>query len=417
MLVKEIVLKFIYFVLAQGARRVIKRFDPFVIAITGSVGKSTTKDAIYEVMIDRFGKGKVFKTHHSLNGEIGIPLTILGYTETPTPFAWPVFLILFTIKSFFFKEYPAYLVLEMGLEHAGDMKYFGTIVNPKMIIITSLGGAHLANFKDLADYQREKLAILEIASEPKHVIVCADDPVLSRLPDVTTISLGEKRADFVASDIRVSVAGTDFRINRLGQKIAVHTKLLGKHLIYSQLFAFAVANYFEMRSLEIAKSLERLEPLKGRMRLLPGKDGIMLIDDTYNSNPTSLKAALEALEKFDKNRRIAVIGNMNELGAIASFEHQKIGQFAKGKCDLAVFVGENAKAMATAYGEGAIVYKDRFETIEKLPKLLLPGDVVLIKASQNKNFFEEITKSLLRDPKDRKYLVRQSEFWMKKKNG
>lgn len=415
---KDIFLKFIYWVLANSARRVISRFDPFVIGITGSVGKSTTKDAIYQVMVDHFGIDEVFKTQGNLNAEIGIPLTILGYKALPNKFLWPFFLVGSVFKSYTYKKYPKYIVLEIGIEHEGDMRYFGTIVQPDIVVITSVAGAHTVNFKNLSSYQQEKLEILNYTKKPKLVLLNGDDSTLSQVKDAVFVAVRNQSADFFVENIKVLLSGTEYRISSLGQKIAIKSKFVGKQLIYGQLFAFAIGNFFKMRPLEVARSLEKITPALGRMNIIEGRDGVWIIDDTYNSNPTSLGGALDALSEIEySGRKVAIIGNMNELGESEKEQHIAMATYAKGKCDQAIFVGPNADNMAKEFGPGAVAFQNRQELAGKLPILIRPKDLVLIKASQNKNYFEEITKILMKDPSlAPKLLVRQSKFWLKKKS-
>lgn len=413
---KNAYLKLIYKILAYYARRVIRQYSPKIIAITGSVGKTSTKDAVFEVLHDAFGS-KVWKTEGNLNAEIGIPLTILGYKKVPNKFTWPFFLLGLAFKKF--KNYPEYLVLEMGVERAGDLAYFASIARPDIAAITSVTAAHIANFRNIEEYQNEKLSILTKMSPDGKVIINADDPVLSKIDnrEIITISTEKKSADYYSDDIKVSLSGTEFRINFTGHKISVKSSLLGRQMIYSQLFGFAIGNILGIQSMQAGKSLSKIMPIAGRMNLIEGKDDIKIIDDTYNSNPTSLMAALSTLSEVKHSgRKVALIGNMNELGGAEKAAHEEIGKFARGKCDLPVFVGPNAKLMAASFGEGAKSYLNRNELIAALPEIINKNDLVLIKASQNGNFFEEVVKVLMKNPSDAtKLLVRQGKFWKNKK--
>ncbi len=417
---KKFVLKFINWILAAEARKVIRIHQPFVIGITGTVGKSSTKEAVFQIMHDQFGD-KVRKNYGSLNAEIGLPLTILGYDKLPSKVLWPVFLVQAYFRTFQ-KDYPKYLILEMGVENKGDIAYFGTITKLDIAIITSTEGAHLTNFKSLPEYQAEKASIINEVKEGGTVIANYDDSALKKINFKKTISyaLLDHKADFYAENITPSLTGTEYRICSVGQKIAIKSKLLGSQFVASALPAFIVGHLFEIQSLKIKKSLEGTKPLNGRMRLLEGKDGCVIIDDTYNSNPVSAKAAFEVLSEIKySGRKVIIFGNMNELGQFEAEGHRGVGEFSRGKADLLIFVGKNAELMARGNGglKNILTFPNRQELVRSLDKLIRPRDLILIKASQNGNYFEEVSKALMKNPGEApKLLVRQNRLWMKKKH-
>jgi UDP-N-acetylmuramoyl-tripeptide--D-alanyl-D-alanine ligase len=417
---KNIFLKIIYKILASYAKKVINTHQPFVVAITGSVGKGSAKEAIYQVMKDEFGS-EVRANYGSLNAEIGIPLTILGYKSLPNKFLWAPFLLMAYFRTFR-KIYPKYLILEMGVEHPGDIGAFAKIVKPNVAVITSASGAHLVNFSSLSAYQEEKISLADNIKDDGVIITNFDDPFIKSKfvhKEVLSVGISDKTAQYRAEDIRVGIKGTDFRIVSLGQKIAIKSKVVGEHLIYPFLIAYAIGQLFDIQSLKIKKSLEKISSVKGRMNYIDGKNGMAIIDDTYNASPVAVRAALDTMATIVHNgRKVFIMGNMNEIGAIEKDEHHKIGEYAKGKCDIAIFVGTNANEMADGYRDGKSCYQfpNRIELITSLDKLLKPNDLVLIKASQNRNFFEEVVKVLMKYPSEAsKQLVRQSSFWLKKK--
>jgi UDP-N-acetylmuramoyl-tripeptide--D-alanyl-D-alanine ligase len=417
---KNMFLKLIYLVLARYAKKVIKKHKPFVIGITGSAGKGTAKEAIYQVMYDKFGD-QVRKNYGSLNAEIGIPLTILGYDSLPSKFLWPCFLIKAYFKTLE-KDYPKYLILEMGVEHPGDINYFSEIVNPDMGVITLIAPAHLANFKNFEALKKEKLTLIDIVKPAGEIFINADSSELSALKGERFIRVGiqNKDVDYQAANVEVDLSGTSYRITTTGQNIAIKSKLLGDQFVYSQLIAFAVGQAFGIQSLQIKKSLEKILPVNGRMHFIEGKNKVNIIDDTYNSNPEAVKAALDVLNKMKyHSRKVAIIGNMNELGDFEKEAHLSIGKYAKDRCDLAIFIGQNSKLMQKGYGDekSSKVFESKEDLYPCLEGIIKSEDLVLIKASQNKNYFEEITKRLMSHREDAtKLLVRQSSFWLKKKN-
>lgn len=416
---KNVFLKIIYRVLAFYARIVVRKYNPIIIAITGTVGKTSTKEAIFQVLSDAF-PGDVWRSEGNLNAEIGIPLSILGYKKLPNKFLWPTFLIA-AFARIFQKSYPKYLVLEMGVEKSGDLKYFASIAKPDYLVMTSVGSAHLSNFHDIAEYQKEKLSILDEVSGEGKILLNYDDPILLKISGENIVSVASKNllSDYHAESIKVSSRGTEYRICCSGYRIAVKSHLLGEHLVNSSIFAFALADIFNISLLSAGKSLEKLTPYPGRMNIISGKNRTTIIDDTYNANPGAVKAALTALSKIThKGRKVLILGNMNELGSLEKNLHEEIGSFARGRCEFAVFVGPNAEVMQGGYGDSktSVTFKNRQELLGRLAQLIQVGDLILVKASQNNNYFEEVVKSLMQCPeKSDKLLVRQSKFWLKKK--
>jgi len=414
---KNIILKFIHRVLASYARKVISKNSPFVIAITGSVGKTSTKEAIFQILHDKYGDS-VRKNYGNLNAEIGIPLTILGYEKLPNKFLWPIFLLLAGFKTNP-KEYPKYLILEMGVEHLGDIKYFCSIVQPNIAVVTSTSPAHIVNFKDAEEYKNEKISIINCLEEGGKAIVNFDDPELAKLKgeNITSIAIDNKEAQYRAENIKLALSGTEYRICKTGYKISIKSKLLGNQMVYAQTIALALADLMQMPLVEASKSLEKMMPLPGRLNLIEGKNNTVIIDDTYNANPASSKLAISLLDNLNyKYRKVAILGSMNELGSYEEGAHEEVAGFLKGKCDLAIFVGKNSSIMQKTYGEKSLRFATRQELVKNLGKIIKKDDLILVKASQNNNFLEEVVKKLMNNPKDAgKLLVRQGSEWRGKK--
>lgn len=414
---KKVFLKFIYLVLAFYARKLIVKHNPFVIAITGSVGKTSTKEAVFQVLRDKYG-GSVRKNFGNLNAEIGIPLTILGYEKVPNKFAWPIFLLLAYFKTKA-KNYPKYLILEMGVEHPGDINHFCCIVRPDIAIITGTSSAHTANFQDQREFEQEKISLLKHLKENGKAIVNYDDKELAKKSgeNVFSIAIDNEKANYTAQNIKLALTGTEFRIINTGHKISVKSKLLGRQMIYSQLFAFAVADQLNFSLIETAKSLEKISPIPGRLNFIEGKDNISIIDDTYNSNPLSAKLAIDFLNEVPfQGRKVIILGSMNELGENEKLFHEKIAEYSKDKFDSVVFVGAHSIIMQQKHAGKSHSFNTRKELILNLKDIIKPDDLVLVKASQNNNYLEEVVKALMKDPKSAKdKLVRQGKEWSGKK--
>lgn len=417
---KQTIVRQIYKILKNYAQVVIKKHDPFVVGVTGSVGKTSTKEAIYAVMKKAF-PNEVRANAGNLNAEIGLPLTILGYTELPKKLHWPIFLLKARSKTKI-EKYPKYLILEMGVEHEGDIDYFSTIVKPNIGVITATTPAHVANFSSVEKMQEEKIKMAKILKDGGKLVYNMDDEILSKndFGEASSYSIINPKADFFASDIRVSLRGNKYTLNYRGEKIEINTKFLGRQLIYSDLAATAVGKIINVNNSEIKSALESRESIPGRMNVLDGRNDITIIDDTYNSNPASACAAIDTLSEIEHlGRKVLILGNMNELGVLEQESHKKVGQWAKGKCDFAIFIGKNAETMSKAYNDAknSRIFENRNDFIAESDRLLLKGDLVLIKASQNKNYFEEIVKVLMKHPSQSdKVLVRQGSEWQSKKN-
>jgi len=249
-----------------------------------------------------------------------------------------------------------------------------------------------------------------------------DDQYLAKLKFKNSISYGMKsdQADCRAGNIVMSQDGMNFSVFYQKEKTEIKSRLIGEHLIYADLAAFCVGRHFKISSEKIVLSLEKREPIAGRMNILSGREQILIIDDTYNSNPASACAALETLHslKYNAGRKVAILGNMNELGNYEKVGHEKVGRFTRGKCDLAIFAGPNAEIMQEAYGDKKTskIYPSRQKLIGDLDQIIQPADLVLVKASQNQNYFEEVVKELMQDKAEARHkLVRQEKHWLKKK--
>lgn len=417
---KQAVLKIIYKVLAKLAKKVIDRHKPFVVGITGSVGKTSTKEAVYQVLADHFGEREVRKNYGNLNAEIGVPLTVLGFEKLPNKFLWLPFLFLAYLKSMD-NKYPKYLILEMGVEHPGDIEYYSNIAKPNIGVITWLEPVHMVNFQNIAEFEKEKLAMIKAVPEVGKIIINIDDKRLSKREEHNLITIGvkNKSANYRAENIEITEDGTQFSIVAAGQKIVIKSGLVGTQSIYALLIAYAIGREFGIQSLKIKNSLEKIQPIPGRMNLIEGKRKVLIIDDTYNANLASMRAALDVLEEIRiRGRKVAILGNMNELGSLEREAHKSLGEYARDKTEFAVFIGSNSKIVYDAFADKdrSLAFRDRAELILNISSIVKEGDIVLVKASQNGNYLEEVVKKLMKNPeKASKLLVRQTNYWLKKK--
>lgn len=422
---KQVVTK----ILTWEAKRTLKRFNPRIVAITGSVGKTGTKDLIAHVLEGRYS---VRKSQKSFNAEFGIPLTILDL-----PNAWGSWWgwLANIVKGFFvslgFSRYPEWLVLEVGAHKPGDIKKFSKIFRADVVIITKLPDVpvHVEYFSSPEEVSRDKLHLIESIKHDGLVIVNYSDPMaISRARELAAkvVTVGEDLgADVRASNYHIvyragEAEGLNFKIDYQNKSLPVDIRgALGRGLVYSSLFATTVGSHLNMNMIEMVKKISSWEPPNGRMRILSGLKGSTIIDDSYNSSPIALRSALDSLRTLDATgKKIAVLGDMAELGKYSEEEHKKAGRYASGVADLLVTVGVRARLIAEGALEGGLSEKDilQFDDARRAGKevelLLSDGDAVLVKGSQSVRM-ERVTEEIMAYPEKKKsLLVRQEEEWL-----
>ena len=360
------------------ARWYKKRFDIPFVAITGSVGKTTTKDMVAAVLGERF---KVLKTEGNFNNEVGLPLTLLRLNSTHE-----------------------ICVLEMGMNHFGEIEYLSAIVEPDVAVITNIGDSHIENLGSRENILKAKCEIFShMDPEKGFVILNGDDPLLSGLrPTLAfdTVSVGtaeglEYRATDVSADgeksvcCHVTTPSTDFD---------AQIPALGSHMLYPTLTATAVAEHFGMTCEEIARGILRFAPTKMRMNILKRGNGITILNDTYNANPQSMRAAVEVLSKSGGGYKLAVLGDMFELGPFAPVLHAGVGAYlGKAGVDCLVAVGEQSRHIYEAARDALVPevhwYATKEEAKPVLAELVRPNATILVKASRGMAF-EELVEYL-----------------------
>lgn len=356
--------------------------DVKVVGITGSVGKTSTKEMIASVLS---GKYCVHKTKGNYNNEIGLPLTI-----------------------FQMKPEHEVCVLEMGISDFGEMHRLAEMACPDVMVITNIGLSHLENLGSRDGILKAKTESFDHLKEDAVIVLNGDDDKLASVSDKTgrpvvfygigndANALTEKKVyadDLVSKDISQTQA-----VIHIGTKqIPVQIPAAGEHNVYNALAAACVGNLFGLSEEQIKQGIASVEKLDGRNRLLE-KDGITIIDDCYNANPVSMKASIDVLGKA-AGRKIAVLGDMGELGPDTKRLHEMVGRhFAEKKIDALFCTGELAAGIvsaAKAAGSTAeIIYTDgRQELIEKLINYKKDGDTILVKASHFMQF-SDIVKAL-----------------------
>lgn len=423
--------KIVVAVITYEAKVLLRRHKPYVIAITGSVGKTTTKDAIYAVLKNHI---RARKSEKSFNSEIGVPLSVLGLPNAwNNPLHWFKNFVDGAWAAFFSKEYPAVLVLETGVDRPGDMANLTSWLKPDMVVMTRLPDVpvHVEFFASPEAVIAEKLELLT-ALKPSGVFVYNHDDIKLQavVSDVRQQAIGYSR--YVPSHYTV---GNDQIVYRDGLPVGMRARLthmneaievqlegaLGVSSMYTIAAAAAVASEFNISISEVASDVLQFVPPPGRMRVVPGLKSTTIIDDTYNSSPTAVVSALETLREIKgAKRKIAVLGDMLELGKYSSDEHEKIGALAAQSADILITLGiRSRRTAAAALANGMndkVVYQydDVGRAGRELQTLLKLGDVVLVKASQGLRA-ERIVEEVMAEPERApELLVRQSTTWRQK---
>ena len=313
---KELVKPIIIRILTWEARMVLKRRKPFIIAVTGNLGKTSTKDAIYAVMKEHF---YVRRSEKSMNSEFGVPLTILGQKSGwNSPYKWILVMVRGLFMSFE-KRYPTHLVLEVGADRPGDIQSITTWLHPDITVVTQFGQVpvHIEFFENREAVVQEKGYLVEALREDGVFIYNADDHDAEKLLTKTTaMKLGvgiHEKADIHAENVRLyghPIEGTEADITVDGAKYhLVLPEVVGKSSVYAALPALTVAKILAI-PLEIAcASIRDADKPRGRMRLLSGMNQSILIDDSYNASPKAVEHGLKTLSEIDaQGRKIAVLG-------------------------------------------------------------------------------------------------------------
>jgi UDP-N-acetylmuramoyl-tripeptide--D-alanyl-D-alanine ligase len=357
-----------------------RHFPTRYIAITGSVGKTTTKEMIAAALAQRF---RVFKSPGNYNNLIGIPLALLGRSDTPERAA-------------------RYGVLEFGMSTPGEIARLTQIVQPDWGVVTRIAPSHLMQMKSLPAIARAKRELFDYASPRMIAFLNNDDPYQRRWHERwshRTVTYALKRdADFTADEMRILPDGTvAFRVNG---RHAFALPLFGAFNVANALAAIAVGRRFGVSFGELAGALATVEPAGHRSRITD-LGAIVLIEDCYNANPASTTAALNDLSRWKPDgRRIAVLGTMRELGTKEAEWHRRVGKIAGRTTDYLIAVGDLAEeyirgAMSSRSSAKTRICRDRNQAIRILDRLVEPGDLVLLKASHSEQF-EDIAAHLRR---------------------
>lgn len=349
------------------------KFKTFNICITGSNGKTTTKEIIAHILSQEF---PLLKTSGNYNNEIGIPLTLLGLNKSHK-----------------------LLVAEMGMRGLGEIKTLTNFIPPDFAVITNIGEAHIGLLGSRDNIFKAKSELLQSLNKDGKAIINRDDPyffkMLEIVKDKKVYTFGiENRSDIMARNIRmVSDKGIRFTLEVQNDKSReIYFPLLGRYNIYNALAAVAVAFALGIELDLIERGLSSFKPLDLHMQLSNFYNDIKILNDSYNASPLSVKSALETLaEVAQNNRKIAILGDMLELGERTDFYHREIGkEVAKLSIDILITVGQGGKIIAQSSKEEGMAEErvfsfeknEKINLTKKLLNLIKPGNFVLLKGSR-----------------------------------
>jgi len=417
-------------------RAVKRRYDrelPTVIAVTGSVGKTSAKEAIAAVLAT--GSRPVVKTAGNLNTQTGVALSLLGFSEYPRSLSsWlgVGFRVLF--PPHLRGERP-YYVLEFSTDKPGDISFLASHFPIDIAVITRIVPAHAEFFPSFADYVQEKRSLLKALKPDGYALLNSDDPN-QQCVSVPTCWYGLSEAvhgqeQVIARDVSSTQLGVSFTVSfsasrhmeSIGRRstgmLRIQSHFFGKHQIYPLLAAVAIGHKEGIAGAKVQQALDSLEPMPGRGRLIEGRKDSVIIDDSYNASPESAKAGLDMLRTYAGSRRVVgILGRMNELGTQAPQFHDEVATYAVGKADFLVFVGEYATRQVKAAVKAGqpkincIAFKTTENLIDKLDQVVNRGDVVYVKGSQNGVRLERVVKALMLRPAEAlSLLVRQNPHW------
>ena len=338
-------------------------YDIPVIAVTGSVGKTSTRDIIYSVLKEKYN---ILKTEGNFNNDIGLPLTILGLKNHDM------------------------MILEMGMNHFGEIEYLSNIAKPTHALITNVGTAHIGNLGSRENILKAKLEIISGLSKNGKLYINNDNDMihnhLEKIKEkVITVTIAiDNKSDYMASDIIEDAFESKFKIDNYDFKINIG----GRAFIYNSLMAYALGKEFNLTNKQIYNGINNVTLEKNRLEKIIGKKGETIINDTYNASFDSIKNAIELLSKSKYKRKILLLGDILELGDYSKEIHKNIAkEIKKYNFDKIILVGNEVKYIKEELNDYNEVYlfKKEYETYKLLDEILNKEDIILLKGSHGIN--------------------------------
>lgn len=410
--------------LAFFAKKILAKYKPRIVGITGSVGKTSAKEAIFFVTSQTLRSRRSEKNY---NNEFGLPYSIIGLNELGrNPLKWSVGLLKALALIVFKRRYPEVLILEMGVDRPGDMDYLLSIARPDIAVITNIGISHYEFFKDEQAIEQEKGKLAQALSTDQTLIVNADNETASRQRQKhqgpTLAYSVDGNGDIVLSDIRESLQDkyfTQFKVKTPSREFLAQINAVGGVHLSAVAAAIAVAEALQIDTDSVRKGLLQYKGAASRLSVIAGIKRSTIIDDTYNAAPDSMNQALALLDRMPQIEKMAVLGDMLELGEKSEQAHRSVGaKVASLKLDRLITIGPGGKTIAIAAVENGMA-SDKvlsFETSDAARKtvqdLLQANSAVLVKGSQGVRL-EKITVEIMAEPMRAAELVcRQYGHWL-----
>ena len=359
--------------LANIALYLRDQIKPKIIAITGSNGKTSTKEVIVSIMSNYLSRDQLLFTEGNYNNDIGLPLTLLNLKHTHS-----------------------HAVLELGMSHAGEIAGLAKIAKPNIALITNIGEAHIQNFNSIDDIAEAKKELLNHSDELQTCILPRDDEYyeflakdLKNLKKITFGFTKEATINCKVIDEQTITIFTPF------ENFDVKINLLGKHNIKNILAACACSYAQDIPIKIIKKGIESIKPFPGRLEKITNPNGLIVINDTYNANPTSMREAIDVLATM-KGLKILVIGDMGELGSDTSKYHKELGDYIKmSNIDFTLAVGRHTKITMQQLGNDELWFETKEALVSMLLKIIKPESVILVKGSRFMEMEEVVNKIIL----------------------
>lgn len=348
-----------------------KKLNIKVVGVTGSTGKTSTKDIIAAILSSKF---KVYKTKGNYNNEIGMPLTILNMQEGID-----------------------IAVLEMGMSNLNEIHKLAEVSLPDLAVITNIGITHIENLKTRENIFKAKMEITDFFKASNVLIVNGDDDLLKTIEirPYKVVKTGiTSQNNIIGRNVNNLENGMKFNVIVNGKEDEFVIPLIGKHNVQNTLLAIAVGNSLGLDIEDMQRGISNLESTSMRLEIIE-KNGVVIINDCYNASPTSMKAAIDVQKSLKSQRKIAVLGTMKELGDYSNTSHIEIGKYAKeNKIDMLITLGEYSSFYKEGYGEDILICNSIEDIIEDINNIVKPQDSILIKASRSEKF-ERIVNGLL----------------------
>lgn len=429
-MIKNFLRTIVVFILTREARLILRKYRPRIIAVTGSVGKTSAKEAMFTAL----GGGMDMRQNEkSLNSDIGVPLTIIGAQSAwGSAFGWLRIILQGLVLIVVRTRYPKTLITEVGADHPNDIEKIARWLKPDIAVITGVPDmpVHVQYFGSVDAVFTEKARLAAHLTENGVLIANYDDARSRAFAESwkgRVISYGITGGDLSARNSESALSptgkpiGVRFRVDYKGDSVACEIPACaGDAHVLAALAGFAVAVSDGHNLFAIAERFKTHVTLAGRMRILDGLNGSIIIDDSYNSSPAAAILALDTLKVLPaEGRRVAVLGDMRELGDLSAEAHERVGRRAAEVVQLIITVGEESRVLADearltnpalsirsyGYGESAKAGKD-------FSKEVRAGDVILIKGSQNMIRMERFVKAIMAEPwRAKELLVRQEPEW------